>query len=305
MTPRPRTRSASTAPPALRVFALGSLRIVRNGEPVPSAAWVRLKSRTLFAYLLCARPRGVHKEVLIDLLWPSAEPTRGAHALQVAMSDLRATLTGRAARPRSRSYVVRMGELYSLDVGEAGWVDAEAFEASCAAGRRAEAAGDREAVAHLLAAEALYGGDFLSEERYAEWAVARRERLRDDYLDVLLRLERHHELAGDIEAAARFAKKVLAVDPYLEPCYRSLMRHLKALGDHGGVIRTYARCKEAMREGFDGDVAPETRALAEALVGSRVDSLVRRHRPSRPPATSGTGAGAAAARHVARQRDDS
>jgi len=56
------------------------------------------------------------------------------------------------------------------------------------------------------------------------------------------------------------------------------MRHLKALGDHGGVVRTYVRCQEAMREGFDGEVAAETRALAQSLIGAGVDSVAQRHR---------------------------
>jgi DNA-binding SARP family transcriptional activator len=153
------------------------------------------------------------------------------------------------------------------------------LEESCERARLSTEAGETDAaLEHLLAAQALYHGDFLAEEPYAEWAAARRERLRDDYVDVLLRLERHYEAAGGIELAARYAKQVLAVDPYLEPCYRDLMRHLKALGDHGGVLRTYVRCQEAMREGFDGEVAAETRALAQSLIGARVDTVAQRHR---------------------------
>jgi DNA-binding SARP family transcriptional activator len=263
---------------SLTVFALGPLRILRDSKPISPAAWVRLKSRTLFAYLLCIRPRGVHKEVLIDLLWPTADPERGAHALHVALSDLRVTLGSRRSAAGGR-HIRRTGDLYTLDVGDAGWVDAETFAVACESARQADAKGDRNAaMRHLQAAEALYDGDFLVEEPYAEWAAARRDRLRDDYVDLLIRLLRQYESAADAESAVRYARKALGVDPYLEPCYRHLMRNLQALGDRIGVLRTYARCQQAMREGFDSDISPETRALAESFLGSGVDSVVKRHR---------------------------
>jgi DNA-binding SARP family transcriptional activator len=71
------------------------------------------------------------------------------------------------------------------------------------------------------------------------------------------------------------------VDPYLEPYYRHLMRYLRQLGDHGGVIQTYLRCEQAMREGFDSDVSPETRRLVEGYFGSPAESVVRRHAAAR------------------------
>jgi LuxR family maltose regulon positive regulatory protein len=276
VTPSHPNRSSAPTPstsPALSVFALGSLRIVRDSGPIPESAWVRKKARTLFGYLLCSRPRGVHKEQLMELLWPGADAQRSAHGLQVVLSDLRGVLANGGSTQEGRIFVCRIGDVYSLDVGRAGWVDAEAFEAGCEAGRRAEAAGDREAaIRYLVAAESLYAGDFLVEEQFSDWAAARRERLRDQYLDVLLRLLRHHEAAGRSDMAVEYAKKALAADPYLEPCYRDLMRHSAALGDHGGVLRAYTRCQAAMREGFDSEVSAETRALAAQLLGGRLPS---------------------------------
>jgi DNA-binding SARP family transcriptional activator len=251
------------------VLAFGTLRILRDAQPTAAPVWRRQKSRTLFAYLLCARPRDVHREVLIELLWPGAEAGRGAHALQVALSDVRAALGG---------HVRRLGDLYGLDLGPGGSVDAETFARECEDGRAADLAGDRNAASrHFAAAESLYAGDFLAEEPFAEWAAARRERLRDDYVDILLRMVRLDEAAGRLDAAARRAKQAVATDPYLEPCYRDLMRLQHALGDPGGVLRTYARCRQAMRDGFDADVAPATQALATSLLGPHVDALVRRH----------------------------
>ena len=264
--------------PALRVFALGSLRIFRDSKEIETSAWLRRKSHSLFAYLICERPRRVHKEELIEVLWKNADPDRGLHSLQVVLSDLRATLANGGPRRDGRAFVCRVGEHYSLDVGPTGWVDAETFEAECEAGRQADIGGDAEgALCHLEAADQLYAGDFLAEERFADWAAARRERLSEQHLDALQRLMRLHESAGRLEMAATTAKKLLSADPFNEACYRALMRYLDVLGSPGSVVRTYLRCQQAMREGFDSEVAPETRKLAEALVGSSVDSIAQRH----------------------------
>jgi DNA-binding SARP family transcriptional activator len=271
-------RIGASRAPALRVLALGPLRIFRDSKEIGTSAWLRRQSHSLFAYLICARPRRVHKEELIEVLWKNADPGRGLHSLQVALSDLRAALANGGSRRDGRAFVCRLGEHYTLDVGPTGWVDAEAFEAECEAGRQADIAGDAEgALCHLEAADRLYAGDFLAEERFADWAAARRERLSEQYLDALQRLMRLHESAGRVEMAASTAKKLLSADPFNEACYRTLMRYLGVLGSPGSVVRAYLRCQKAMREGFDSEVAPETRKLAEALIGSSVDLIAQRH----------------------------
>jgi DNA-binding SARP family transcriptional activator len=274
----------------LRVFGLGALRIFRDGVEIEQSVWARLKARTLYACLLCARPQRVHKEELIEFLWPGVEPERGARLLQVTLSDLRAALGG-GSREAGRRFVSRVGQHYGLEVGPAGWIDVEAFEAEYDAGVRADQAADPpRALRHLEAAEALYAGDFLVEERFASWASARRERLRDRCIDALRRLARLHDTAGEIREAAVYTKKLVFIDPYLEPCYRDLMGYLHLLGDHGGVVQTYLRCREAMREGLDTDVAPETRRLAERLLGASADAVVERHAGARRRAMTAAGA---------------
>jgi LuxR family maltose regulon positive regulatory protein len=287
MAPRRHSRTLAPRAPrraALKVRALGSLHITRDDAPIDESAWRRRKSRTLFAYLLCARPRGVHKEQLIELLWPGADPVHSNHALQVALSDLRAVLGNGSGRRGGRPFLCRSGDAYSLDVGPSGWIDAEAFEAECEAGRRAAQAGEvAEAVAHLRVAESLYGGDFLADEVFSDWAAARRERHRDEYLGVLAYLLRHHEREGRVEAAADYARKALDADPYLEPFYRDLMRLNAALGDRAGALRAYVRCVEMMREGFDSEVSVETKTLAKTLLGASIEVLPRRPGPGRLP----------------------
>jgi LuxR family maltose regulon positive regulatory protein len=258
------------------------MRIFRGETEVPPSAWVRLKSRTLFSYLVCARPRRVHKEELIETLWPGVGPDRGAHSLQVVLSDLRRALTGGVARRDGRALVHRLGEHYCLDVGATGWVDAETFEAEYELGRQAHLRGDRErATVHLESSASLWIGDYLAEERFADWAEPRRQRIRDRYVDTLQRLVRLYEASGQLENAVATAKKLLTVDPYLEPYYRDLMRCLRQLGDHGGVIQAYLRCEQAMREGFDNDVSVETRRLLEVYFGSPVECVLQRHAAAR------------------------
>lgn len=264
--------------PALKIRTFGRLRVFRNGEEIPTAMWRRRKSRSAFAYLLCARPDDVHKEELAEVLCPGGDADRTLRTLHVVISGLRAMLANGGPRREAHAFVRRVGEYYGLDVGPAGWVDVDAFEAQYDLGRSAEAAGDAQgALRHFEAADALYGGDFLVEERFADWAEALRDRLRGQYADALQRMVRLFDARGEVELAATHAQRLLSVDPYVESSYQSLMHYAKALGNLSGVVEAFLRCRRALREGFDSDVSPETRALAEKLLGASVEDILRRH----------------------------
>src|SRR5690349_23556155 len=75
----------------LRIDVLGTPRIEVDGEPLGVDT---RKATALLAYL--AVTGGVHgRDLLVDLLWPEAEPDRGRAALRRTLSTLRSALGGR------------------------------------------------------------------------------------------------------------------------------------------------------------------------------------------------------------------
>ncbi len=75
----------------------------------------------------------------------------------------------------------------------------------------------------LTAAARAYGGDFLADEPYAEWALAERERLRDLAAQVLRGLAALQLAAGDEEAAAEHLQRLVELEPLDLPAQRDLI----------------------------------------------------------------------------------
>ena len=85
----------------LRIDVLGTPRIEVDGEPLGVDT---RKATALLAYL--AVTGGVHgRDLLVDLLWPDAEPDRGRAALRRTLSTLRSALGGRIGRASCRERV--------------------------------------------------------------------------------------------------------------------------------------------------------------------------------------------------------
>ena len=143
-------------------------------------------------------------------------------------------------------------------------MDVDAFEAAAAA-----AAGARDPAAYR-AALALYAGDLLPEDRYADWAAARRERLRGVYLGLLGRLARLHETRGEYLQAAEVLRRALDAEPADEGAHAGLMRALALAGEPHQARRQFARLREALRRDLDAEPSPASRRLYEDLVAGRL-----------------------------------
>lgn len=221
--PPPAAATRATVPPraARHVRTLGGFAVLRDGVAVDPRAWQSKKARDLLKILVAHRGRPVHREALMDLLWPDGDPAALPNRLSVALSTLRSVVDA--------SVVVadRTAVALNLDAVD---VDVETFFAHVAAGREAEA-------------EAAYGGDFLPGDAYEDWSVAVREQARIAYVTTARSLARAAERAGDADRTATLALRILEHDPYDEQAHRALVRALRAAGRHGDAAaaeRTYA-----------------------------------------------------------------
>ena len=61
----------------IRIETFGGLRLYRAGDRVPDSSFGRAKARALMGALVCAEPRGVHRDRLLEHLWPELPPERG------------------------------------------------------------------------------------------------------------------------------------------------------------------------------------------------------------------------------------
>ncbi|MEO3813460.1 BTAD domain-containing putative transcriptional regulator [Sphaerisporangium sp. B11E5] len=249
--------------PAIEIHALGPLRVLRDGTPVPAAEWKSKKARDLLKILVAKRGRAVSRDQLMDLLWPGEDDV-AANRLSVLLYTLRRVLDpagGAADGP-----LVTTRATARLDPRRA-VIDVERFLTAADAGLRAYQRGEATAVRLLTAAESLYGGEFLEEDLYEDWTAGLREECAAAYESVTRALLDLAARAEDVDRVVSRSLRLLGRDPYDEGVHLGLVRALLDAGRYGEARRRYRLYRQAMHD-IGVEPAPWCRpALAGPVAG--------------------------------------
>ncbi len=238
----------------VRIRLLGGFGVDRDGTPVPPREWRLRKARTLVKLLALAPAQRLHRDAVLEILWPDRDLASAVNNLHQAAHIARRVLAGDgpyAGWLELRDDVVMLcaGGPVDVDVGE--------FERLAV---RARAGG---ALPALRAAIAAYAGDLLPEDRFEDWAVRRREELRESVCDLLVD-------AAEQSAEEADWQRALALDPLHERAVRGLMRGLAAAGRRSEALTRYERLRDDLRAAYGTDPDPETRRLyRDLLTGNR------------------------------------
>jgi two-component SAPR family response regulator len=251
---------------SLRVYGLGSLRVYRDDVLLFDESWRNKPAKTIFKLLFASRGQRYPKDVLLEELWPEADPDVASNRLRVAVHELRKTL-GEGSRKKSvRTHIAQQEGSYYFDTAVAYWSDVREFEEQIEQGRAlAEAAKIGQALQAYRRAEVLYGGDFLRDDPFFEWTVSTRERLREAHLRGLSDAARIHAQIGEPDEAAGFCRKILRVEPWREEVYRRLMTYLAASGRPHEALRAFEECRRALYAEIEAEPAPDTVRLRDAI----------------------------------------
>ncbi|MCD6290216.1 MAG: tetratricopeptide repeat protein [Anaerolineae bacterium] len=240
----------------LRAYALGTVRVVRNGRILERSDWKSVTTRELFFYLL-EHQQPLRKEEIMEAFWPGFAESR-------ANSNFHSTVY-RLRKAMGQGILLYEDERYRLNPEIEIWYDVEAFEdAMSRLHRQAMPLEQQERL--LEQALDLYHGDFLVDS-YADWCVARRESLRELRIDALLRLAQIRAVRGDPEGAMELLKSALQLDDCREETYGLLMQVCASQGDRDGVIHWYHHCQDVLASELGVSPSPETTRLYRELVG--------------------------------------
>lgn len=242
---------------SLMVYCLGTFRVYQNNQPIKK--WCGNKAKSIFKYLVVHRGQPIHREALMELLWPDVEPESARRNLYQAIYSLRKTLQ---TDDPEFSHILFEDNQYRLNPEMKLWVDSEAFQAAYKAGQQLEQAGQLpEAISEYQVAESLYQGKFLAEDIYEDWPTIQREHLKLAHLDILNRLSQHYFEQGEIMMSITFCQKLLAEDDCREDAHRRLMRCYLHQGQRHLALRQYHLCVEALDQELDVPPMPATTEL--------------------------------------------
>ncbi|MBV9599241.1 MAG: bacterial transcriptional activator domain-containing protein [Chloroflexi bacterium] len=242
----------------IQIRCFGRFELSRHGLTVQR--WRRHSAVQLLKFLLVSR-RPMHRDVVLDVLWPDVPTTSSIPRLRVALHALRRVIA--LATPGSLPLeVIRAeGDTYLLDTHGL-WIDSDVFDQHHSAGLRLERLQQIEAaIREYSAAEALYRDDFLAEDLYEDWAILRREELKDKYMLILSRLSHFSMAAGDLDGCIRRSHALLSKEPCREDAYVRLMQCYARLGQRASAVRWYQACERTLQQELDVPPSEETRRL--------------------------------------------
>lgn len=251
-----------TEAPPLRARLLGRVEIVVGEREIPDQFWSGRLPRALLLLLLGTPGHRLPRDRVLDLLWPEARPEAALNALYKTVHAVRRVLEPDLTTGRASSYLAIQGETVGLTSLSGTWVDADVFEAELA---RVGAVPVAERGAALRRALDLYTGDFLEEEPYADWPVARREALRQAHERAALALAALDLEAGNPLASVPRLQGLLLRDPVLEEAHRALMIAYAAAGQRERALRQFARCRAVLETELGVAPVAETVALRDAI----------------------------------------
>jgi DNA-binding SARP family transcriptional activator len=242
----------------LKVYALGSFAILKNGQPIRSGAKVQRKPLDLLQALIALGGRDVAEAQLSDILWPDAAGDAAHRAFLTTLQRLRRLLGYKEA-------LVSADGRLTLDPRYA-WVDVSAFEHLLDRAETAEHERQGEAACNLrIKALDLYRGHFSGQDTAP--AVSLRERLRDKYLRHGEALGRHWEQIGNWARALECYLKALEVDDLAEVFYQRLMVVYQHLERRAEALAAYERCGKTLAAALGIKPSAATQALYRALTG--------------------------------------
>jgi predicted ATPase/DNA-binding SARP family transcriptional activator len=248
-------------PAVLQVHLLGGFRVEVSGRAVPAAAWRQRKAAAIVKLLALEPGNRVHREQLVDALWPDLDPEAAANNLRVALYFARKQLNDAGAP--TGAFLMREGT--SILLGQMGtvWTDVEAFDLAAA---RAWRTSDPAAA---VEAAASYSGDLLPEDVYEEWTESRRAALRASCLTLLARAAQAYEKRGNLDRAIALQQRVIGYEPAHEEAHVALMRLFAQAGQRGQAIAQFERLVTVLEREVGEAPEPASRTLLEAIRDGR------------------------------------
>jgi len=238
----------------IQIELLGGFRVAVGGRAIPDEGWRRRKTAALVKLLALAPRHRLHREQVMDVLWPELSPAAAAANLRKALHYARRL----AGEERTPALIDSVGGILGLPSDDL-WVDVDAFRAFTARARQT-----RDPEAYRRAVD-LYREGLLPDDRYEEWAIGPRDELQLEFLAILDELAALVEGLGDIAGAAEAVGRLIAAEPLREDARVRLMRLYALAGRRGEALREYEHLRELLQSELGVEPGAEAQRLYEEV----------------------------------------
>jgi DNA-binding SARP family transcriptional activator len=236
------------------------------------------RSQTLFAYLILHGQQSHSRAVLTGIFWPEYDEEKARNCLNTTLWRLRSMLE--LDVPKGTYLLTNTNGDIAFNASSDYWLDVAVFEQHLPQKYAVEGTITDNQAEELMQALEIYTAD-LMENHYEDWALLKREQLRQTYIEGLIDLMRYHFEKDELALSVNVARRILQLDPLREHVHRQLIRLYSLMGHPTRALRQYEECREILTTELHVVPMAETQELYRSILASRSDLLKGKHREAK------------------------
>jgi LuxR family maltose regulon positive regulatory protein len=253
--------------PRLYIRSFGSLAIHRGGWHGPLVHVRKRRLRLLLAVLVAHTGQALTRDMVLDLLWPDADPAAAINSLNQTVFQLRRLLDPTYRDGRSPLYLISNAENVQFN---SDLVHTDLREFRRLADRLVSSPpGSAAAIGEILD---IVRGEFLSDVRYEDWAWNLATVVHNEIRGVLMPIAAGNVRTDWQELGVRAACALVTLDPLDEAAQIAVAERLSATGRRAAGRQTLAQFARRTREELDEE---PSEALTAAMQRAGVKGLVQ------------------------------
>ncbi len=249
----------------LKIQTLGTFRVWLGQKEIESKDWQRGKAKELLEFFVTKRKKQLVKDEIFAALWPNIAEKTVARDFKVVLNALNNALEPDRKARMEPFFVQRIGSTYGLNQHSGYMIDCVEFENLANIGLEEKEA--NKAISLLMQALALYKGDFLPEQKYADWCLNERERLSVYYLRCCEKLAQLLVARREFDQAIFYCEKIIEKDPTWEEAYRLLMFCYYQKNNRSQAIKWFAKCKNYLENELGVEPMSTTKQMYDLILG--------------------------------------
>jgi DNA-binding SARP family transcriptional activator len=249
----------------IRIHLLGHFKIKIHGQDRSMDDLKNAKALMMIKYLAAMHNHGfVHRDEIIELLWPEQDFNKTRKRFNVAVSAIRKFFEPYIKRGQPSAHLKKQGVSFKLDPGYGGGIDVHEFMEQIRLGNRCN--DPARTIHYYITAKALYTGPFLIEDPYTQWCCDERRNLQHQYLSVLWKIICYFDETKDHAKGIFYADQYLNVDDSAEHVYQKLMHFHALAGNRSEIKKVFDRCKRIVADSLDCPLHPQTIDVYHSLL---------------------------------------
>ena len=249
----------------LEISLLGTFQITLGSAPVTT--FESNKARALLAYLAVECDLPHRRDALAALLWPESAQEAALKSLRNALANLRRAIGDRKADP---PYLLITREAIQFNQASDHLLDAAEL---------IKLDGSTQAdIQSRIAAVKSYRGPFLEgfsipdSAAFEEWAGLWRERLEQNALEGMRWLADYYETCGEYTQALAYARRQIALDPWIEEGHCQIMRLLVLNGQREQALHQYHILQETLKRDLGAEPGESAAQLYQEILSGSISA---------------------------------